>query len=242
VLVNVIGEALGLRAAAGRAFKAPNLQQQFLENPFTDPNPDLEPETSVSWEVGAVSTATSAGVSGGITFFHQRFEDLIRLVPTADGTKSTNDNVGAARSLGVELEIQRWWSDRVRTGLNVTWIDAEVTDNTGLSEDLYPEGSTLTGVPNVMGNLSADWGITDAFRLATRATYVGAREVLTDRFGGDRADLDPYLLLALAAHYQFTRRVAAYVRGENLLDASYEAAFDRPGIPVTVAVGLRVAN
>jgi vitamin B12 transporter len=242
LLVNVIGNALGLRAAAGKAFKAPNLQQQFLENPFTDPNPDLEPETSVSWEIGAVSTAPSAGIFGGVTFFHQRFEDLIRLVPTEDGTKSTNDNVGEARSLGIEFEIQRWWSDRILTGLNVTWIDAEVTDNTGLPVDLYPEGSKLTAVPHLMGNLLLDWGVTERLRLATRATYVGEQEVLADRFSGERAELDPYVLLGLTVHYQFVQRVAAYVRGENLLDASYETAFDRPGIPVTVAVGLRLTN
>jgi vitamin B12 transporter len=242
VLVSVIGNTLALRAAVGKAFKAPNLQQQFLVNPFTDPNPDLEPETSVSWEVGAVGTATGIGLSGGVTFFHQSFEDLIRLVPTMDGTKSTNDNVGAARSLGVEFEVQRWWSERILTGLNLTWIDAEVTDNTGLPGNLYPVGSKLTAVPNVSGNLLLDWGVTDRLRIASRARYVGGQEVLTDRFSGDRVELDPYVLLGLTVHYRFVGQITGYVRGENLLDVSYETAYDRPGIPATVAVGVRVAN
>jgi vitamin B12 transporter len=42
-----------LRAAGGRAYKAPNLQQQYAESPFIRGNPDLRPETSTSWEVGA---------------------------------------------------------------------------------------------------------------------------------------------------------------------------------------------
>ena len=44
-------DAASLRVAAGRAYKAPNLQEQFLENPFIVSNPDLAPETSTSVKI-----------------------------------------------------------------------------------------------------------------------------------------------------------------------------------------------
>ena len=60
VVVAVVPDRLALRAAAGRAFKAPNVDQQFLENPGTIPNPNLKPENSASWEIGATVTTTTA--------------------------------------------------------------------------------------------------------------------------------------------------------------------------------------
>src|SRR2546425_9835792 len=56
VVVALVPDRLALRAAAGRAFKAPNVDQQILENPATPPNPGLRPETSVTWEIGATAT------------------------------------------------------------------------------------------------------------------------------------------------------------------------------------------
>ncbi len=71
---------------------------------------------------------------------------------------------------------------------------------------------------------------------------VGAQTVLTERFSGRRAELDAYLLLGATLDYPVADRTSVYLRVDNLLDADYVTAYDRPGIPRTVAVGLRVEN
>src|SRR5437016_13522005 len=106
VLVDVVRDRLALRAAAGRAFKAPNLDQQFLENPGTVPNPDLRPESSVSCEIGARITAPQHAWTRGMGYFHQRYYDLIRTVPSDTGTKQTNKNLGRTKAAGVEVGME----------------------------------------------------------------------------------------------------------------------------------------
>src|SRR5439155_24374679 len=104
VLVDVVPERLALRAAAGRAYKAPKLAQQVLENPATIPNPDLRPESSVSREIGARITAPQRSWTLSVGHFHQRYTDLIRTVPADAGSTHTNKHLGRSRAAGVDLE------------------------------------------------------------------------------------------------------------------------------------------
>ena len=52
VVFDAIPNVLAIRGGWGQAYKVPNLQQQFGDNPFLESNPDLKPETSESVEVG----------------------------------------------------------------------------------------------------------------------------------------------------------------------------------------------
>jgi outer membrane cobalamin receptor len=241
LVVTLVPDVLRLRAAAGRAFKAPNLEQQNLDNPFTAPNPDLRPETSVSWEAGLVATLPRAAVSARASFFHQVYDDLIRLVPF-DETRAQNRNVGKSRIRGVELEVDRAWGPGWRTGLNGTWLDSRMVDNTGLDGNLYPVGSRLFGVPRWTGNAFVEGDLTAAISVALRGRLVGQQEILTERFSGERVELDPYFLLGATVHARLRPGIQAYVRAENLLDAEYDTAYDRPGLPLTAIVGLRVTR
>jgi vitamin B12 transporter len=241
LVVALVPDVLRLRASAGRAFKAPNLEQQNLDNPFTAPNPGLRPETSASWEAGLVATAPRTGLSARGTFFHQVYDDLIRLVPF-DSTRAQNQNVGKSRIMGVELEVDRTWAPGWRTGLNGTWLDSKMVDNTGLDGTLYPVGSRLYGVPRWTGNAFVEGALTQAVSVVLRGRLVGQQDALTERFSGQRVELDPYFLLGATVHARLRPSVEAYVRGENLLDQDYATGYDKPGLPLTMVVGLRVTN
>lgn len=241
VVVSLVPDVLRIRAAAGRAFKAPNLEQQNLDNPFTAPNPGLRPETSVSWETGLVATVPRAGLAARATFFHQIYDDLIRLVPF-DSTRAQNQNVGKSRILGLELELDRAWTPGWRTGVSGTWLESKMVDNTGLEGNLYPVGSALLGVPRWTGNAFVEGDLTPALSVVIRGRLVGEQEVLTERFSGDRVELDPHFVLGATVRARLRPWIEAYLRGENLLDADYATAFDRAGLPLTAVVGVRVGN
>src|SRR5690606_3867207 len=76
--------------------------------------------------------------------------------------------------------------------------------------------------------------------LHARATYVGPQIVLTERFSGQRQEIDGYTLVGLAANWTVRDNVGLYARIDNLFDAEYETAFDRRGIPLTGALGVRL--
>jgi outer membrane receptor protein involved in Fe transport len=240
LLVEVVPDRLALRLAAGRAFKAPNVDQQFLATPMTIPNPDLKPESSVSWEVGATVTAPRRALTFAVGYFHQRYNDLIQTVPVDTGSKQTNKNLGRTQARGVEAEVERWWSERWRTGANVSWVQTEVLDNRGLDPTGYPVGGSLPAVPSVTGTVHVSADLSEAVTAVARVTLVGQQTVFTERFSGQRVPVDPYALLGLVAQWHRGAALTLYARIDNLLNTSYQTAFDRPGSSRTAVLGVRM--
>jgi len=239
VVFAIVPGRFALRAAAGRAFLVPNLTNQFLSNPSYEPNPNLKPMTSTSWEVGARGTVPDRALTWSVGYFHQRFNDLIRTVPADTGTKVTNKNLGAAQSVGVEAELEGRWSDRWRSGLNVTWVKTEILDNAGLDSTNYPNGGSLPNVPSVTGSLFVAGDVIRAVSVVARVTLVGEQTVLTERFSGHRTTIDAHAPLDLVVQWHATRALDLYTRLSNILNTSYYAGFDKPGSPRTAVVGFR---
>lgn len=232
---------VALRAAAGRAFKAPNLQQQYLDNPFIASNPDLKAETSTSWELGVESGADDGGVRAELTYFWQDFDDLIRSVELEGSTQQINRNLGSSRAQGVEWTLLYPLARDWLIGSEGAWVRTEVLDNSGLPDDQFPVGEELPFRPDLVGNVFVQARPASRLTATVRATYVGSQVVLSERFSGRRVELDPYVLINLRGEYEMSRRVTLYARMDNLFDVEYETAFDRVGVPFTFAFGAQFA-
>jgi vitamin B12 transporter len=96
-----LGDRSHVFASAGTAFRAPDATDRF----GWGGNPDLDPETSRSLELG-LRHRFSATTRGSISLFDTRIDDLI----TYSGTQM--ENVEKARIRGIELALQhaagRW--------------------------------------------------------------------------------------------------------------------------------------
>jgi outer membrane cobalamin receptor len=238
-VIEIVPATAALRLAAGVAYKAPNLQQQYLDNPFIISNPNLAPETSTSWEVGAeVRSPDGRGVVSA-TFFRQHFRDLIRTVQY-DASRQINRNLGSSRAQGVEVEGRRTVTAELSLGLAATWLGTEVLDNAGLSATEYPVGEPLPFRPVLTASGYAEWQAGARLSGIIRGTHIGEQTVLTERFSGQRATVEPYTLVGFTLDYRLGSGWSLYGRVENLFDARYETAFDRPGIPLTGALGMRL--
>jgi vitamin B12 transporter len=240
VVVQVVPDRLALRLAAGRSFKAPNVDQQFLDTPASIPNPSLKPESSVSWEIGATVTAPRRALTLAVGYFRQDYDDLIQTVPADTGSKQTNKNLGRTQARGVEAEVERWWSERWRTGASVSWVRTEVLDNRGLDPTGYPVGGSLPAVPSVTGNVHVTADLSEGVTAVARVTLVGKQTVFTERFSGQRVPVDPYALVELVGQWHPSRALTLYARIDNLLNTSYQTAFDRPGSSRTAVLGVRM--
>ncbi len=240
--VNAVRDLLDLRGAAARAYKAPNLQQQYLDNPFIASNPDLEAETSTSWEVGADLQLAGRSVTLGLTYFQQDFDNLIRTVAEEGTTRQINRNLGVSRARGLEWILQLRPAVAWLLGTEGAWVSSEVLDNTGLPEDEFPEGEALPFRPDVVANVFVEWAPNARLTTLARGGYVGAQTVLSERFSGERVELDPHFVILLRANYALSYRVQLYARVDNLFDTEYETAFDRAGIPFTIAAGAQVGT
>lgn len=128
-----------LRASAGTGFNAPSLFQRFGVIPgFFVGNPDLKPEYSFAWEVGAETDLPAFGRSNfatfGWTFFQSRVRDLINFAPNFN----TLVNVDRANIHGAELILAVRPTSRLEGSLAWTITEA-FNAETGLRLPRRPE-------------------------------------------------------------------------------------------------------
>ncbi|MET0486958.1 MAG: TonB-dependent receptor [Candidatus Rokuibacteriota bacterium] len=134
-----------LHGSAGSGFRAPTFNDLFFPG-FSNPN--LTPETSFSWDVGADQKLWGDRITLGVTYFHNKFDNLIACcVPLATFPFATTANIGRARSKGVEFVSQVVILDNLVATFNYTYTDTENLDT----------GRPLPREPNNRYNGSLTW-------------------------------------------------------------------------------------
>ena len=123
----------------GKAFKEPTFFENFANSAFVIGNPDLEPERSTSWEVGAEQSLFEGRALLGATYFDQHFRDLVQYTPMPANPGDPNYfNVAAADASGLEVEARG----------RVSWfeVDGNYTRlNTEVTDILRPEKNVIAG-------------------------------------------------------------------------------------------------
>lgn len=207
-----------LTASYGSAFRGPSLSEQFSPGfgGFFAGNPDLEPESSTSGELGLRWRHDTAGAFS-VTVYRTEVEDLIAF----NGNNFQAINIAKARLEGLEFNYSVAWDDWLLNA-NVTFQD---------TQDRL-SGDTLLRRPDEKGSITLDHKFTNGSWLGMEWFISGDR----NDFGG--IELDGYSLFNLRAGYLFTPSWRLEFRGENLLDADYEPAFgfNSPGRAVFVSI------
>ncbi len=87
---------------AGTGYNSPSFRDLFWPSgSFASGNPDLEPETSFSWDAGMYLDLDESGLSFEAVFFHSNLENLIQWMPSAGGIWRPR-NIGLAENYGIE--------------------------------------------------------------------------------------------------------------------------------------------
>jgi vitamin B12 transporter len=226
-----------LRLSVGTGFKEPTFFENFARG-FTVGNPNLKPERSLSWEVGVERGAVA------VTYFNQRFRDLIEYSSTPVGPDSVNYfNVGAAIADGVEASLDQKVTTRMAVSVKYTYLHTRVQQS-GSSNDpdgLFVPGKSLIRRPvhTLASQLVAV--LNTQARLTLGARWVGKRDDLDfSRPVGQRRVLrDPYTRVNLAGDYTLHRLVLEG-SAENLFN---DQAQEIPGFRPrgrTLLLGVRV--
>jgi len=113
--------SLKLRAAAGTAFRAPSTGELYY--PYSG-NPALRPEKSNGYEVGVEKTLAK-GVVLEVSGFWNDIRDLIDYDATAT---FMNQNIGSARTRGVEVALRTPVGARSIVRASYTYLDAKDLD------------------------------------------------------------------------------------------------------------------
>ncbi len=135
-------------------------------------NPDLEPETSTSSEIGA-HYDSQTGFTASATLFYNQFDDKIAsgndiliendpLIP--DGVYSQDVNIDEAVTQGVELSTSYQFTPDWRLSANYTYTDSEQKSGNN-------RGEPLTDTPEHALNATLRWQATPKLDTWLSAEY-----------------------------------------------------------------------
>ncbi len=202
----VLPSATILRASLGSGFRAPSIFELF--DAFSG-NPDLQPETSRSADVGVEQGFLGGRGTVRATWFWLQINDLIEFDDVTSRYFQTN---GTATSEGLELSGAYALTDGLTLSGAYTYTDARQAD-----------GSPRDRVPRHAFDLSLDGNATDRITLGLGARYVAGYVDDSIAFPSLGFDSDYWLFNARVA-YAVTENASLYVRAENLLDQQYQTA------------------
>lgn len=212
-----------LKATYGTGFKAPTLSQlHYPPGPYPGwgGNPNLRPETSKGWDVGAEQSLFDERLALGVTYFDNRYKNMI-----ISDENHVYNNISRARTKGVESTL-RW---RIVDGLDFnaayTYLDAKGTERDG-EERWLPKRSRHAVA------LGLHWRFLDRGDLDVRYRYNSRRREGARYMGG-------YGVVDVAASWQATEHLAITARAENLFDKKYENSIGYRSQPAAFYGGVR---
>ncbi len=200
-----IGEDWQVLGSYGSAYRGPNLNEQFSPGfgGLFAGNPDLDPESSRSGELGLRWQHDTIGMFSA-SAYRTDVNDLIAF----NGELFQAINIDKARLKGIELEYS---FSRTHWELNA---NATFQDNKNRST-----GESLLRRPDQKGSITLNYHFTKGSWLGVDWFYSGKRK----DFGG--ITLDSYNLLNLRAGWVFSPAWQLELRGDNLTDNNYQPAY-----------------
>mgnify|MGYP001945010398 CR=1 FL=1 len=203
-------------------------------------NPDLDPETSNSYEVGMkkkIGRKTNLSLTG----YYVKTSDKIEYVTFKDPATGKNDhkqyvNYGDEKRRGVEFELKQKFDDKFSAYINYAWQQGKVSAPKLKDSNKNGYNDLLDySVPKHLFHAGINY-TQDRLNALLDCQYVSARMNPHDPSGEYGAE-DAYFLMNTAINYQIDKDFTLQFAVDNLLDKKYfcsEACDGR-----TYTVGLR---
>jgi outer membrane receptor protein involved in Fe transport len=222
-----IGGASGFSVTGqvARGFRDPMLSDRYYRGPtgrgFITGNPDLDPETSLQYDVAARYTAPAFRL--GTFYYHYTIDDLIERYSTATDFFFFR-NRGRARVQGFEVEGQATLPQQFTIDLAFQVAEGRALDDNTYMDDISPINFSAT-VRKQFGQ--------KAFGQLRTAYYSE-----DEHFGPTERAVPGYTMLDAAAGYQIVKQLELRVLGRNLLNEELYASQD---VRAVLAPGRSVA-
>ena len=200
-------------------------------------NPDLDPETSVSSELGFnwKNDYVNASLTGYITQFKDKITEVRTCETDTDGTNTNRNNVAAwkcaegatpfyfisdrinvddAELQGIEATVETDLNEYTTLSANYTYTNTEIKSGEF-------KGQPLNEMPKHMFNITVDYNISDALNVWSRLHYRSETSSYLSRTS--MSEQNPgYEFLDIGFNYQFTPHLKGKFGVYNLLDETAE--------------------
>ena len=236
--------ALSFYANAGTSFVAPSLKSVGGTIPLSDagvpgrdgqlPNPDLEPETGLGYDLG-MDFYGIKNVKIGVRGFYNIIDDqIVDIVVSETPSQSQSVNAGdQTKSYGAELELRHAPIESLEWFANYTFTHSEIKSKTDPDQD----GAEVPFVPAHMGNVGMDLLFPHDFYVSVYLHLSGEIYDSTSKAG--RNKFDAYEVLNMSVRKTLineeNRKIDLYLDFYNLTNNEYEMPwqFQDPGFAAT---------
>ena len=226
-------EAIRLRSAVGTAVKNPTFTERFGFYTNFIGNPNLIPEESTSWELGADQLIMGGDLTLSLTIFDAELENEIDgfvYDPATFAYTSSNIN-GTSERKGAELSAVGNISESMSLSAAYTY-----TDSTG--DDAVREVRR----PRHIASLNLGWLAAHNLHLNTNIQFTGEQtDVYFPPFPepSQVVALSNHTLVNINLNYSATEKLEMYLKLENALNDNYEEVFGYQTLGFGASLGLR---
>lgn len=210
--------AIELKASASKGFRYPILREMYM---FPPQNPDLQPESMWNYELAFSQRLMEGRLTYGVNLFYIDGKNLIQTLPNPNGSGMLNQNSGAIKNTGVEVQaayrIDRHWS----VDGNYSFLHMENPVIAAPEHKLYVGANFSHGRWNV----------------STGVQYIAGLFTAV----GDQPETEDFVLWNLRASFRACKWLDIWARGENLLAQEYEINAGYPMPRATVMAGFNLS-
>ncbi len=206
-----------IKALFSKGFRNPTLRELFM---FVPRNPDLQPERIYSYELALSQKLFEQKLKMELNLFYMGGDNSIQLLYQADEGRMKFVNTGEIDNWGVELSANYALNRQLSFTGNYSWLHME---------------NPVIGSPRHKLYLAALYR-QKSWSLSTGLQYINGLYTQT----GTAAETQNFTLWNVRGSYQLLSWMEVFVKGENLLNQSYEInkGFPMPG--TTVFGGFRL--
>lgn len=201
-----LAPSLRLGTSFATGYRAPSLNDLYVESFYYAPNEDLEVEESKNLELFIESNGTLQTTR--LTGFHSRVDDLINNTYDPSIGKYQAVNINAAELSGYSFTSD-WQLSNVLFGGQYTRTDAE--ERSGINK-----GKQLVYRPEHTGLVYVGYQALD-FDIRAEAEYIGKTYNVAD----NSTFIDDYTLFNISGNYYINPNLTLTSRVENLTNKDY---------------------
>ncbi|MDD4107364.1 MAG: TonB-dependent receptor [Prolixibacteraceae bacterium] len=207
-----------IKGSVSKGFRSPSLMELYLYAP----NPDLEPEYLMNYEIGVNHKTSDRKLDGGITIFYIDAKNIIQVMPNKNPPPPDKRyNTGSFTNKGIELELNWIANNKLHFSSNYSYLDLDRPRLAAPKNQLYIDGTYI--YKKLRANLSLQ-------QISGLYTSLGNPSPLEEN----------YSLVNAMISLKLTNNVELYVSGKNLLDQDYAINFGYPMPGITVFSGVNL--
>lgn len=219
-------------ASYGTGFRAPSLYELYGYSPTNFAtayfgNPNLDPETSQSWELGLEQSWLTGRLKSNIIIFNSNIDDLITTY-FFPSFSSTSINQNEADIYGLESGVTMKLTQALDVKLEHTFTRTKDDD-----------GRELVRRPKHQAHLNFNYQMSPKLNFGTSINYMGSRKDIDEN--GQRLHTGGYSLVNAVARYEVLDSVKFFARIDNLLDKNYQPAYGYQATGLSTMIGVEIS-